>query len=542
MTKTRSMLKVSLLITAVLTSLTAQTVCPPTPAYSTCELTFEIPDGPLPTIQAEVRSPRHRTYLMPAFSSGPGRMTIRVAPTDPGQWDFRITSSLAQYNGKSGSFEASDSDHPGFVVAANLRHWATGENRQPHLWLGSTGGDPEALAAQGFNHVRLKLDPSKLDETEAQIRAYNEKRITVDLILGILPEQWQEREKMLRYLVGRFAAFNITWQLTGDRASLRQTGIALEKMDPYKHPRTAVTSDTSAPLIADGWPDHILYTVVDDQLGAIEHQLYTKPKVNVALEEGKDPEGFRRALWNMWFNGQYPTVTLASDQGAKYVATWKELFSKTRHWELEPYFDVDGARALALEGVEYIVYIEKPSVPLELLVQKHSYDVYWINPITGESLKEKKNWKGDKFVVDPPDKSHDWVLHLSRDGRKEGMLRSYKFESRPPMVQELEMQDKMVPFEIVEPTADVLSISNPPAYSVKVRRQTRATRAMMYLWTGEVVSGGEGARVLGTGESGKFKIPPGMAKSYPAVFSVRLIGMNANGKIYAADRVYRLTQ
>ncbi|MFN9460227.1 MAG: patatin-like phospholipase family protein, partial [Acidobacteriota bacterium] len=32
---------------------------------------------------------------------------------------------------------------------------------------------------------------------------------------------------------------------------------------------------------------------------------------------------------------------------------------------------------LALEGVEYIVYIEKPSVPVEVLVEKHSYDVYW---------------------------------------------------------------------------------------------------------------------------------------------------------------------
>jgi hypothetical protein len=534
------MTKIPHLLLFTLAPLSAQTVCEPTPMYGICDLVF---DGPAEaTLQAEVRSPRHRTFLMPAFASAPGKLTIRVSPTLAGQWDFRITSSLPAYNGRTGSFEALPNDHPGFVVPANLRHWATGEDRQPHLWLGATGGDPEQLAAQKFNHVRLELDQSRLDSIEKQIRAYNEKRITVDLVLRDLPTQWQEREKVLRYLIGRFAAFNITWQLEGTRAALKETGLALKRLDPYRHPRTAVTSDTTAPLLADGWADYILYTTVDDQLGAIEHQLYTAPKVSIALEEGKDPEEFRRRLWNMWCNGQYPTVKLASGQGARYVAAWQELFARTRHWDIEPYFDVDGARALALEGVEYIVYIEKPSVPVEVLVEKHSYDVYWFNPLTGEYTKEKKDWKGEKFVAQPPSTDHDWVLHLSRDGRKEGMLKSYKFESRLPMVQELEMQDKMLPFEIVEPQTDTISRRNPPAFSVKIRRPTRATRTMMFLWTGEVVTGGQGARVLGTGEKGQLKIPADMTRQYPAVLSLRVVGMNANGKIYAADKVVRLTE
>ena len=37
------------------------------------------------------------------------------------------------------------------------------------------------------------------------------------------------------------------------------------------------------------------------------------------------------------------------------------------------------------------------------------------------------------------------------------------------------------------------------AFSVKLTRETRATRAMMFLWTGEVVADGRGFRVLGTG-------------------------------------------
>ena len=42
------------------------------------------------------------------------------------------------------------------------------------------------------------------------------------------------------------------------------------------------------------------------------------------------------------------------------MTVWFDFFSDTRHWELEPYFDVDGGRALALEGIEYVVYVEKP--------------------------------------------------------------------------------------------------------------------------------------------------------------------------------------
>jgi hypothetical protein len=48
--------------------------------------------------------------------------------------------------------------------------------------------------------------------------------------------------------------------------------------------------------------------------------------------------------------------------------------------------------------------------------------------------------------------------------------------------------------------------------------------------------------VIGTGEKGVFQIPPNMAKEYPAVFHVRLFGLNANGKVYSQDRTYQLTQ
>ena len=65
---------------------------------------------------------------------------------------------------------------------------------------------------------------------------------------------------------------------------------------------------------------------------------------------------------------------------------------------------------------------------------------------------------------------------------------------------------------------------------------------MMWLWTGEVASDGQGYRALGTGPKGTLKIPPDIAKHFPAVLQLRLTGMNANGKVYTADKIMQLTQ
>ena len=110
---------------------------------------------------------------------------------------------------------------------------------------------------------------------------------------------------------------------------------------------------------------------------------------------------------------------------------------------------MDGGRALALEDIEYVVYMEKPG-PLELVVEKHGYDIYWVNPIDGKFTKGK--FKGEHFTGEPPDPSHDWVLHVVREGHVEGMNKSYKFESRDIVLQDVESNSPKVPFTIEQPT------------------------------------------------------------------------------------------
>lgn len=585
-------------VLAAASAVPAQTVCPTTPAYSPCEIVFDLNEqeaaahpNPYLSVQlhAEFRSPRHHTYLVPAYWDGGKRLVIRFTPTDGGDWDYRLTSNLSRFDGKIGQVKATDSQDPGFIKPANVHHWMFTEGLKPHLWMGDTRLDLAILPAsdvqryidarsqQKFTHVRVLVlngdksfpspdtpNPEYFRTLDDRLRAVNQKGIFADLVIasGGTDFQskfsaWQQRERLIRYIVARYQAFHVTWELMQEfektphgRDVAKELGLLVKKFDAYGHPRSAHTIATSASLLADGWMTHVLYKTPDDALGAIEHQQYPVPFVNaeIGVEGTSSPEALRRGLWSATMNGQYPVLNAAAfnadtldSAGAKMMSAWYEMFAATRHWELEPYFEVDGARAIALPGVEYIVYVEKPG-PIEVLVEKHGYEVAWINPLNGERFKEKKDFKGDKFAAEPPDKQHEWVLHLSREGHKEGMLRSYKFESRPILLQEVEQNPARVPFEVFEPSADKISLGKAPRFQVKLKRETRATRTMLYLWTGEVPTEGQGYRILGTGAEGTVSFPPNLAESFPAVLNVRLLGLNANGKLYSLDKVYQLTQ
>jgi hypothetical protein len=547
-------LRCSLLFLVCITSLRAQTVCPAMAVYSPCDIVFELNDAeaaahPNPyvsvDVHAEFRSSSHRTYLMPAFWDGGRRMVIRFSPTEPGDWDYRVSSNIQRFEGMTGKFTGTPVDKPelGFIRTANLHHFAYSDANKnvPHLWMGGNSDKQKA------NHIRESVPGNPQDPAfDERLRAMNRSGVIADLVLatgrGQLTKQyptWQDRERFIRYMVARYAAFNITWQIVdafeeyeNGRELMKEVGLLLKKLDPYQHPRSTGALATSAPLLEDGWMNYITYRSSDDQLGAVEHQLYAAPAVNIGAGDSVDADTLRHRLWNATMNGQYPEFG---------DAPWYDFFSETRHWDLEPYFDVDGGRALALEDIEYIVYVEKPG-QVEVAVEKHGYDVAWFNPINGEWVKQKKEFKGEKFLGEPPDRKHDWVLRLSRESKKESMLKSFRFEARTVVLQEGEQASEKVPFEIAEPKTDTLSLSNSAPYAAKLKRETRATRSVMYLWTGEVATDGQGYRVLGTGPKGTLRIPPEIARHFPAVLQLRVAAMNANGKVYMADRIVQLTQ
>ena len=455
-------------------------------------------------------------------------------------------------------------------------------------------------AEQKFNHIRgLVLgnfpgmdkayldadtpDPAYFQELDRRIRFMNDRGITADLVLAgdqndlvkRFPS-WQQRRRYVEYLISRYAPMNVTWQGVQEfeeyeegRAVLKEVMLLIKKLDPYNHPRTTHTTATSAPLLQDGWMDYVAYQTSDDALLSIEHQLYGRPQVNTEFGyedsgAGKshshhvDTDEFRKRLWRTTMHGAYPTYGNTGTYGgrkfepsadhldapgAEQMTHWYDFFSKTRHWELEPFHEVDGGRALALTGIEYIVYVEKPG-PVELLTEKKTYQVYWFNPLTGEYIQEKKKkeYKGERFGGQPPNLDHDWVLHLSRDGRKKNMLERWHFESRRVLTQDVELDAKRRPYDIVEPAGDSLPVGEPLKYSVKLTRETRASIRMLYLWTAEVASGKQGYRVLGTGAEGTLTVPASIVGRTPAMLNVRLLGINALGKVYSRNRVYKLAK
>ena len=316
----------------------------------------------------------------------------------------------------------------------------------------------------------------RLDE---RVRYLNEKGIIADLILaggaGTLTKLFptpDERRRFVRFLVARYAAMNVTWQgvdhfedYPDGRALLKEIGGYLKELDPYQHPRTTGARITSTPLLDDGWMDFAATRTPDDpNVGADR-----TPALRRAVRErerrraGATPRGRSASACGMppWTASTSRTrESRRTPRSAKAMTVWFDFLADTRYWELEPYFDVDGGRAVALEDTEYVVYIEKPG-PLELTVEKHGYDVYWINPATGESTSGKK-FSGEHFTGEPPDSSHDWVLHVVREGRVEGMNKSYKFESREIVLQEVESNSAKVPFAIEQPRRE-LSMSKPLA-------------------------------------------------------------------------------
>jgi hypothetical protein len=436
----------------------------------------------------------------------------------------------------------------------------------------------EANAAKVFADPD-RITPEYFQDVDERIRYMNQKGITCDLLLAgghdhltkLLPN-WKQRERYIRYLVARYAAMNISWQglqetetYENGPALLKEISDLLRQIDVYHHPRSTDMIGTAASLAGIGTVNYITYHSSDPNLFAVEQQLYPAPAVNVdagyensgAGKSGPDDvdtDTLRKRLWNAAISGQHVTfgntgtngvakpeidLKYADSPGAQQAAQLYKFFAQTRYWDLEPYFGVDGARALALEETEYILYFEKPTAS-EVMVHKATYEVSWFNPINGE-WSNAGDFKGERYTVGPPpDPSHDWVLYLHREGRKQGMARSYKFESHTAVLPELIVNKNEVPFAIQLPSDSELPVDQPLEFNATLTKPNRATRRMMWVWTAEVSSSGLGSRILGSSQFGQFTIPASISREYPTAMLVRLLGLDGNGKLYAADKVYTL--
>ncbi len=555
-------------------------------SFLPCELSFDFAASDLPPstspykddlLRVEFRSPAHKTYLMHAFAEG--TLRVRFSPTEPGTWTYRVLSDIARYNDKEQTFSVADSGLPGMVSVANLRHWRT-TNKKPHLWFAAAAPffslDQSAWETwldarkhDGFTHIRTTLlnstAPLKPFDAAGQpnaayfatlddrLLAAAARGFTLDLILadtGFVASgaftNFDQQEPVIRYLAARYGGLNVTWQgiehfeeTDNSRALLKSLGALLQKYDGFDHPRSTDARDSSFPLIPDGWMNYLIEASPDPQLGAVEHQFTQQPEIHII--RSTDPAAFRHELWNCTTNGEYPSVSyqsLQNEANVKAVQAWSKVIADTRHWELEPYFDVSGARAVGLNEVEYLAYAQSPGI-VEITLPHHKYNPVWVNPATGEQL-ELKDYRGEVFSRSTPDNSHDWLLWVPRDGEKESRAKYYYFESEDPPVQEVETDNSKIPFVVTDPPGDQVSGSIPAPYGLKITRANRASRNMQYAWWGEAVGSGVGPRLLGLGPSGTFTLPKALLGQPGAALNLRVLAINANGKAYELDRIYKL--
>jgi len=210
----------------------------------------------------------NKTYDIHGFWNGGSEWKVNFAPPFTGGWKYTTSSPDKGLNGKKGSFnviawtEGEKNGNPsrrGFVrVRKDVKgegHFFEYSDGTPFLWIGDTWWNwtnrkikPETFmalvddrAAKGFNVGQLFVaangwgrESSLLDETftildtehmssvEEMIRYANSKGITVWI------HGWWSRENLnntagaekmkrwWRYLVDRFAAYNVIWVVAGE--------------------------------------------------------------------------------------------------------------------------------------------------------------------------------------------------------------------------------------------------------------------------------------------------------------------------------------
>lgn len=581
--------------------------CGSVPVYDPCEIRIQIPaseaaEHPDPhesvVLRAEFRSPKGgRTKVMPAFWDGGQNFAIRFSPDDEGRWDFRIISNIKALDRKTGSFLAGPAKTPGFIEVFNTRYFRYPLTNTPHFWLGDTVLTLASLpwdrfrdladqrAEQKFTHMRASVLGSRdrdapvfgsangprvdyFRELDRRVAYLHSLGLVTDLVLGESGAQVEElfprlrqRDRFVRYVCARYAAYSVTWQVLGEWESheegariASQLASSLDKHDPYSHPKSSGATVTSSPLAEDKWQDYIIQNRVDSALASIEYELHPYPIVNTGIGAGANTTSVRQQAWTVATRGHW--ITLA-DSGAEpespmveQITFLERFFAQSRYFDLQPHYRIVGGSALALQrvpyraeqpvGIEYIVYAAKPGL-VELIMPKHQYSVSWYNPANGAWLDQKKKFKGDRFRARTPDETSDWVLYLRREGKKQGLNKSFYLESKRPRSRDVEHAQSELPFEIQLPEGNDLEAGREHEFNATLTKNTIAAKRMLWLWTGEVAGSGRRARVLGTTQSGRFGVPADLASSYPATLSVRVTGIDGAGRLFEAFRPYALT-
>ncbi len=293
------------------------------------------------TALATLRRPDGKQWSMPLFWDGEAAWMLRVSPDMVGEWSYSIRSPDAGLNARTGSFRCMESNRRGsirpmrghplhFEYQDGTPFWFFGEKawrvfqKDPAEKLDHTSAmhHVDVRAEQGFNYLHTELagtggltsggneggemfldsgkeiiNPAFFQDVDSRLRHINQKGMICGMVLlyakgdpswKSLPDD-EARLRFARYVVARYAAFDIVFLVTGEWHFManqpdlfRAIGREILKTDPHGrmigiHPGPESLGISSQEFAGDEWMSFGEYA-----------QAYFAPHAREATEANRD--------------------------------------------------------------------------------------------------------------------------------------------------------------------------------------------------------------------------------------------------------------
>nr|QNO41777.1 hypothetical protein PIKABMHP_00018 [Methanosarcinales archaeon ANME-2c ERB4]QNO42754.1 hypothetical protein BPAOADCO_00018 [Methanosarcinales archaeon ANME-2c ERB4] len=444
---------------------------------------------------ATFSGPNGTEITIDGFWDGGGNWKVRMAPTKAGAWNYTTNSTDSQLNGKTGSFKSVESGKKGFIkINPDYPHTFMYDDGTPFFWLGDTvwgwfAGDwvsfadgtfqnwVDTRASQGFTVLQGTLytvDGSNeggpifysvsAEALNPKFFQWLDKRVQYATDQDMLLVSWidwsecwragmsgERYDRYANYVVARYSAYNVIWGVMAeyeeieDDEAIRNAGQFIKSIDPYQHPVTTHTVDTTTDSFGpETWIDfhgqqQKGMSIDNFNLWIISDRSYNKPVVN--LEQGyeeqteygaSNPIEYRQAGWAILAGGGFFTYghgkMLAAEnppdwsslysQGAAEMGYIKNFWDNIEFWKMSPdnsLITSGTAYCLANPGNEYVIYLPSGgSATIDLSDATGILDAEWYDPKDGTYHNKRTVTGGGSETFTPPF-SGDAVLHIVRE-------------------------------------------------------------------------------------------------------------------------------
>ncbi len=318
-------------------------------------------------------------------------------------------------------------------------------------------GGKAFLGTVNSDYLNQQLNPEFFKWADKRVDYMNRKNIRPMFLVGS-PDRglttdinWLSRFQ--RYLVARYAAYDVIWSGVKEyeewgtgTTTINTMMNAVNAFDPYDHPTTTHTLDSTNKLAGNDWLTFNGQQTQSPSLVLSTYNSFVKPVVNLeSFYEvpggltsppyyGNNPAVLLDGLWAIQLHGGWNAgyffvpsdnnaantalyIAEMNNTSAAYHTYLKKFFEGTEYWKLIPSNNLvtsGTAWASSQTGKEYVAYLPSGgSITLNLATG--NYTARWYNPTTGNYDPSSITVSGGFKSFTPP-ASGPWALHLTFSG------------------------------------------------------------------------------------------------------------------------------